>query len=376
VNSTVRPRSARRSFGTAAALVLLLAGCSGSNPRNPPTPTPSPTATATDTASQSPAAGPRATSVVYGDRGELWLYDVVTDTVRRLTSDGEDPRQYRPQFRDSNTISYIQDATIFDLDTTGGKPRKVFKEGDDIRAFEWSPDGSSLAAIVLAGRAWRLSVLNASNGKVRDIKTVSLSDFGRGGVDDDETKLAWSPEGTKIAVVDTGALEASAPNFAGNTMLVVATDGSEPIPARRGSFARWSPDGTTIYYTDFMGAGRLFAVELASGTVTPLAATAPVRRPAPAPVGALIAYDDGNAATSVLVFNAATGATRRLGAGLAPLWLAPDVLMATNTRPCSGEECNEGPPWVVTGSTIRLPLSGATAPLKARTTLDADVRYA
>jgi WD40 repeat protein len=364
-----------RRIAIVAATLALLAGCGGSSGRGVQTPSPSPSPTGTGTTTETPVAGPRAAAVVYSIDGDLSLYDVPTDAVRRLTSDGPDPRQWRPAFRDSNTISYLQDGTVFDLDTSGGPARKVFKEGDDVRAFAWSPDGKSLAAIVLRGSSWRLSVLTPADGKVRDIKTVALGVFGRGGIDGDETRLAWSPDGAKIAVVDTGALEASAPNSNGNTMLVVGTDGSSPIPPRRGTFARWSPDGTTIYYTEFGGTGRLFAVEVATAAVTTLAATPPVRRPSPAPVGALIAFDDGNPATATLVFNAATGVTRKLGSGLAPLWLAADTVMVTATRPCANEECFEGPQWMALPKTSRLTLDGIEAALKATSTLDADVRY-
>jgi hypothetical protein len=366
-----------RPIAIVAAAGMLLGACSGSSGSGTATPTAtvSPSPTATGTTTETPVAGPRAAAVTYEVRGDLYLYEVATDAVRPLTRDGDDPRQTAPKFRDSNTISYLQDGTVFDIDTGGGPARKVFKEGDSVRGFDWSPDGRSLAAIVLRGKSWRLSIMTPADGKVRDIKTVAIGDFGRGGVDEDETRVEWSPDGTKISVVDTGALEASAPQFNGATMLVIGVDGSSPIAARRGTFARWSADGTTIFYTEFGGDGRLLAVDLTGGAVTTLAATAPVRRPVPAPAGALIAFDDGNPATSVSVFNAATGVTRRLGSGVAPLWLGTDAVIVSSTRPCTNEECAEGPQYVLLNKAARLALDGTTTDVKATGTLDADVRY-
>jgi DNA-binding beta-propeller fold protein YncE len=174
----------------------------------------------------------------------------------------------------------------------------------------------------------------------------------------DEQLLTWSPDGDMILVTDTarccyGAREES--------IHVLRLDGTL-VASKRGTFARWSPDGTRIYYRDLADSPDqdplVQVLDLATGKVTKL----PIREPfrlAPSPDGRFLAYDDDGETPNISVFDLQSSKARSLGPGLAPLWLSDSTLAATRTRPCkSPDECVDAR-WHGLGKSIVYSLDGA-----------------
>ena len=112
----------------AAALIvaaMLFAGCTGDSPKprasSPPT-------TPTSSTSPTPTPTPITYSVpnravVYAFAADLWLYDLATESVRRLTSDGRSQYETQPRFRGRTTVTFIENGKtngVFDLDLRTG----------------------------------------------------------------------------------------------------------------------------------------------------------------------------------------------------------------------------------------------------------------
>jgi Tol biopolymer transport system component len=98
--------------------------------------------------------------------------------------------------------------------------------------------------------------------------------------------LAWSPDGTRVAVV-IGDLTA------GLKLLVVKTDGSAPIVAADRvaiSPPSWSPDGTSIAYTTTNAADIAIAKADGSGSTWPIRDATRDEAPAWSPDGSRIAF--------------------------------------------------------------------------------------
>jgi len=106
----------------------------------------------------------------------------------------------------------------------------------------WSPDGTRLAVGDSSGG---LQVVNPSNGQVLRVLQTSRSKSGI-----PVSSLAWSPDGTRIVALDVaaGGRYAIWNTTTGKAMLLPSPNG---IPIRGAWFSDltalgWSPDGTTI----------------------------------------------------------------------------------------------------------------------------------
>jgi len=149
-----------------------------------------------------------------------------------------------------------------------------------------------------------------------------------------DAQPAWSPDGTKLAVVthwaDRDGIELLQPN--GDALGMLTTDGGDGFPA-------WSPDGKTVAFTN---GSNIFLIG-ADGTnrrkLTTDDAFGFAYRPTWSPDGATIAYASyrGAVGTHIYAVDVATGKEKALTSGAtydtSPAW-SPDgtVIVFTSSR--------------------------------------------
>ncbi|HKD16343.1 MAG TPA: hypothetical protein VKG23_00650 [Thermoanaerobaculia bacterium] len=125
-----------------------------------------------------------------------------------------------------------------------------------------SPDGRRIAALVHAGRRWRLVTLAAEGGAASEIALDSPP----------VSAPAWSADGVRLYV-------ASAVGGIWNVVAADPADGSAPPVLTRvtgGAFAPApAPDGRSLYFLDF-GARGVSVRKLSPGSAVPAAGGSPV----------------------------------------------------------------------------------------------------
>jgi hypothetical protein len=310
-----------------------------------------------------------ARAIAYAHEGDIWLYDAASGENHRLTAGGFDCWEGNPAFRNSSTVSFVADGMLYDFDLRTGDIDKVF--GDEgIYWFDWSPDGKTLAYIGSDGNGERSQLVLAEpkNGSKRVVRSFANSE-GRCGSQDDEAAVTWSPDGRSLLVLVTHLKEGS------DTLYVVSQSGSDIIPSTKGTYARWSPDGKTVYYREFTGKRRWFAVDVPSGAKRGLAMTAGTYRPSVSPDGSALAYDGGSDGVASFVYDLAAGQERKVSAGrAAPVWLTPDAIVVSNTKAC--DDCMDMT-WQPSGTSSRIDVaSGSRRTFPIASTLDAEVLLA
>lgn len=369
----------RPSSALAAAALLVATGCATSRTADGPTLSPS-------AGSSSPAS--RGALIAYTAQSDLWLYDAATDSVRRLTTDGERAVERMPRFTAPDALTFVvnrDDGTagaVYGIATSGGDPLEILRTPAPVAAYAWNAEGSALAFLAQASESKVGFYLRLANESVRLVREFAAG-AGRGlRPGDDERFVQWSPEGRSILVVDTH----QSPSFEGGgsdeTLYVMTTDGRDVLPPRDGTFARWSADGSRIYYRGFDSASAWRELIVSTGAEAPLAMRQATQSPALSPDGSLIAHHDGSKKPALLVYDVTTRQDRIVATDhVAPVWMGTDAIAATGTRPCV--EGDEGPdacgghsaPWIPSGRVERLPAGGGPAtPLSLTSTLDAGAR--
>jgi Tol biopolymer transport system component len=289
--------------------------------------------------------------VVWAERGDIWLYDAETDKRRRLTTDGVARHDSKPRFRDGTRITYLTsneefgpDPSLVEFDLGSGTSHALNRLAGYIRAYDWSPDGQTLAYYGIPTEDGVTELHITGNGPPRLRRFVPI--LGRGGfINYDETRIEWSPDGRRLLVQDT-ALDTSQDE----TLFILNADGSNALAPRLGTWARWSPDGRTVYCdcasTQELADWQWKAIDVASGASRLLLISAGAR-PSVSPDGRLLAFDDGKDTPSVYVLDPRSpGSVPRFlaRAAIAPVWLSPSQLAVTDSRPCpdSEDECLAG----------------------------------
>jgi dipeptidyl aminopeptidase/acylaminoacyl peptidase len=274
-----------------------------------------------------PTAGP-ATSARQFTRGEKSVSSVAWSPDGKLlafTMDAGDEKDAKPQ--------------VWFMYADGGEPWQVTKHKSGVRGFQFSPDGKTLLLTatvppsedeekrgkqkddaVVVDRDFKMSQLWTWNIVTNEEKQISNGDFTVGDarwspdgarvtfttnptprLDDislqtawvldvtsgkqrklvetsDPTQTArWSPDGKSIAYLSSSGLVVYQVN-----LFVVDANGGSPRKVS-GKFDLnagepvWSKDGKTIFFgSDDREANRIFAVDVAAGTVRPLTDTATV----------------------------------------------------------------------------------------------------
>ena len=111
---------------------------------------------------------PRGEALLFSAEDDLWLYDVASRALRRLTDDSEEEEV--PTFAPGgNRLAFVKGNNLFTLDLRSGLLKKLTSDGsEDIlngrldwvyeeeianratgRAYEWSPDGTRIAYLRL-----------------------------------------------------------------------------------------------------------------------------------------------------------------------------------------------------------------------------------
>lgn len=312
------------------------------------------------------AAG-TARAITYGHQGDIWLYGVATRENHRLTGAGFECMEANPSFRTPGVISFVADGVLHDFDLRSGDIDEVARTTYGINWYGWSPDGGTLAYLgsTTDGTRSLLVIRDTKTGAERTIRTLVTAE-GRCGSQDDEAAITWSPDGSSILVVVTHLEEGS------NTMYVVTPSGDDVVPPQKGTHARWSPDGKTVYYREFSGKRRWFAFDVTSGTKRGLAMTPGTYRLSVSPDGRALAYDGDSDGVASYVYDLATAQERRLAAGrAAPVWLSAETIVVSNTTKC--EDCMDMT-WQAAGSTSRVEVaSGTRQSFPMTSTMEAEV---
>jgi hypothetical protein len=298
-----------------------------------------------------PAAAAPSGRIVWAEKGDVWLYEAETGKRRPLTTDGLARFDSKPRFRDERRVTYLAsneefgpDPALVEFDLTSGQSRTLRRLPGRVRAYDWGPDGKTLAYYG-APADDGVTELHVTGSGAPSLKRFAPV-LGRGGFTNyDETRIDWSPNGLRLLVQDT-ALDTSQDQ----TLYILNADGSNAAALRLGTWARWSADGRTVYClcattltrTDW----RWQAIDVTNGASTPLLIPAGAR-PSLSPDGRRLAFDDGEDTPSVHVLDLRTpGSLPRFvaRAAIAPVWLSPSRLAFTNTRPCpdSEDECLAG----------------------------------
>jgi hypothetical protein len=336
-----------------------------------------------------------ASSIVYADRCDLWLLDASSGKKRRLTKDGDKFVESLPRFRTPGKVTYIavggRDGTLHELDLATSKRSTLWRSNAELVTYAWNSSHDAVALITVnkASDRHTLRVFSPATRRTTEIRRFSRFG-GRGGREDDEVTIAWSPDGNRILVVDTYLdTDDCAPTYENcvptdQTLFVLDLAGKDVIRPRKAMMGRWDTDGKSVIYRDWRGnSGRWHTVDVKSGSIKTLPLTSETLHLATAPGGRLLAYDDGGLRgneflpqTSLFMFDREKHRERLIGKGYAgALWLSLDEILVSVSSRCRPVEC-EVRAWSPTGRTVALRLrDGRTRPFPVASTLNADVLY-
>ncbi len=123
----------------------------------------------------------------------------------------------------------------------------------------WSPDGKKIAFTFYGAVEPQVYLMNPDGSNQQPLFINNPAIFS-------SASAAWSPDGTRIAFV--GVTPSSTdPEFSNSDIYTMKADGSEaPVLAVANvaleSEIAWSPDGTKLAYTDFLGESTIHVINL------------------------------------------------------------------------------------------------------------------
>lgn len=188
-------------------------------------------------------------------------------------------------------------------------------------AWSWSPDGATLAYVLLDSFGGGYDIVLWSPLLRRSTALVDGLPFG--------SPPQWSPDGRHIAAVDMQQDICLYPIAGGAPSCLNVQPAGQPV---------WSPDGAAIAYLSRLPRGGLRRVDISSGDMTPLfTGVDGLNHPRWSPDGALIAFSHQpgfDRLRHVYVVPSGGGAVRELADGTIsqdqPQWSPDSTLIAFN----------------------------------------------
>lgn len=274
---------------------------------------------------------------------DLFVYDVASNRLRALTTDGPKHLQRLARFRGADAITFAAGLAgagnptgrLFEVPVGGGTPKKIADVGAALRAYAWDRKGRRAALMTEdASGTPSLRILTRATGTVRLVRKLP-SICGTEPGPSDDTTIEWSPDGSSIILNDTFANPCT-----DGMVIVTRADGSDVVAPFRGAFARFFDDGRAIFYQARDGKHRDWrAMDLSDGSVYRLGIPAGGERPVLSPDGSRIALESadvvGGSRGEIIVYDIASDhVVTRIRNLAAPVWLATDRVAGSDPGTC------------------------------------------
>ena len=183
-----------------------------------------------------PQVSPDGTRIAYFHEGDIAVMNIDGSQQHRLTNVGP-VYTYRTDIQwspDGTTLAYLvlnraTDMELYTISAAGGERRLVSVGITNVErwGYSWSPDSTQLAFV--AGRVY----VGAADGS--GVEPVTMNDHGY-----ESFGVDWSPDGSQIAYTHRDNIWTIRPDGSGDTLLVSAS--------RQPYTPQWSPTGERLMY--------------------------------------------------------------------------------------------------------------------------------
>jgi Tol biopolymer transport system component len=209
-----------------------------------------------------PIWSPDGTKLAYmaGADLDIWVVSASGGLPRHLTTGKgiEQPVQWQPR---GDRLAYVatgKGGTVGagQIDVATGAARPIVAEKRFVVPF-WSPDGSKIAYMVVAGSNTTLWVADSTGRNARQLTTEGFEQFNASG------RSPWSPDGSRLVY------ESRRTGFADVWTVSVTTDSLRQLTrdVRNDYAPQWSPDGKWVAFLSDRGRQTdIWIVPAAGGT--------------------------------------------------------------------------------------------------------------
>lgn len=288
------------------------------------------------------SAPPVADRLVWADAATLHIYDL--DTQRTLVIEPLQPRAQAARFlqvaddelrwfETSPDLAVLRAVRLGALERGEPTVRTVGEIAGWVQAAGSSVDGR-IGVLVADEQQQRVEIWGRPNALLRpDPERRVIWEFprylGRGIHPGDTVRIAWSPSGANLLVVNTYV--DTADHRADDTLLVLRPNGSV-TRVLTGTHAAWIAQGRFLYQR-YVDDGRWWIHDLDTAHEEPLAISIPLATNlAVAPDAARVALERFDEDETV-VFDLSGGAPQRVE-GANPIWFDADTLLTAEMAPC------------------------------------------
>lgn len=181
---------------------------------------------------------------------DIWKLDISTGATLRLTNDGRVSHKWAsigwsPNGRFlSYTAGLDQDKDLWLMSPNGGQEQPITMDDYQDSWHCWSPNSKEIAYTSKRNDKNGLWIIPASGGKARALLQWDQSYSG----------CSWSPDGSQISF------------WSEKEVWITDIDGKHPRKLAKGFAPTWSPDGQSIYYTDWRPVvNRVMNIDIETG---------------------------------------------------------------------------------------------------------------